>query len=74
MDNVSAPATASFTVDTAAPTAAITIVPGNAADHTTAVTVVLSEPGTFTCALDGAPVALRRLVHARCRRPRASTR
>ena len=57
MDNVSAPATASFTVDTAAPTAAITIVPGNAADHTTAVTVVLSEPGTFTCALDGAPVA-----------------
>ena len=31
--------------------------PGNAADHTTAVTVVLSEPGTFTCALDGAPVA-----------------
>ena len=38
-------------------TAAITIVPGNAADHTTAVTVVLSEPGTFTCALDGAPLA-----------------
>ena len=56
MDNVSAPAVASFTVDTAAPTAAITIVPGNAADHTTAVTIALSEPGTFTCALDGVPV------------------
>ncbi len=57
MDNVSAPALATFTVDTAAPTAAITIVPGNAADHTTNVTVVLSEPGTFTCTLDAAPVA-----------------
>ncbi len=57
MDNVSAPATAAFTVDTAAPAAAITIVPGNAADHTTAVTVVLSEPGSFTCTLDGAPLA-----------------
>lgn len=57
MDNVSAPAVATFTVDTAAPTAAITIVPGNAADHTTSVTVVLSEPGTFTCTLDAAPVA-----------------
>jgi hypothetical protein len=57
MENVSAPATATFTVDTAAPTAAITIVPGNGADHTTAITVVLSEAGTFTCQLDGAPVA-----------------
>ena len=57
MGNVSAPATAAFTVDTAAPTAAITFAPGNAADHTTGVTVVLSEPGTFTCALDGSAVA-----------------
>jgi hypothetical protein len=57
MDNVSAPAVATFTVDTAAPSAAITIVPGNGADHTTAVTVALNEPGTFTCRLDGAPVA-----------------
>ncbi len=57
MGNVSSPATAAFTVDTAAPAATITIVPGNAADHSTAVTVVLSEPGTFTCLLDGLGVA-----------------
>jgi hypothetical protein len=57
MGNASAPAGAAFTVDTSAPTAAITIVPGNAANHTTAITIALSEPGTFTCVLDGAPVA-----------------
>ena len=54
MDNVSAPAAVAFTVDTAAPSAAITIVPGNATAPTTAITVLLSEPGTFTCQLDGA--------------------
>jgi hypothetical protein len=57
MDNVSAPAVATFTVDTVAPSAAIAVVPGNGADHTTGVTIVLSEPGTFTCLLDGAAVA-----------------
>lgn len=55
MDNVSAPGIASFTVDTSPPTATITIVsPGNAADHSVAVTIALSEPGSFTCHLDGA--------------------
>jgi hypothetical protein len=57
MDNVSAPATASFVVDTAAPSATVTIDAGNAADHTVHATVKLSEPGTFTCALDGVTVA-----------------
>jgi HYR domain-containing protein len=57
MDNVSPPATAAFTVATTPPTATITIAPGNAADHTVTATVALSEPGTFTCAVDGAPVA-----------------
>jgi hypothetical protein len=56
MGNASAPASASFTVDTTAPTAKITIAPGNAADHTATVTVALSEPGTYTCAVDGAAV------------------
>ena len=57
MDNVAPPATTGFTVDTTAPTATISISPGNGADHTAAATVALSEPGTFTCAVDGAPVA-----------------
>jgi len=53
MDNVSAPALTSFRQDTTAPTATITIDPGNGADHTATATIALSEPGTFTCALDG---------------------
>jgi hypothetical protein len=57
MGNASAPASAAFTVDTAAPAATITITPGNADNHATKITILLSEPGTFTCLLDGAAVA-----------------
>jgi hypothetical protein len=57
MDNVSPPATTTFVIDTSAPTATISIDPGNGANHVASATVALSEPGTFTCALDGAAVA-----------------